>query len=231
MTSSAVVGRGDLEHAIGQRRIQQRHANRQAVQLALQFRIDEADRGRGTGGRRNQRHQRGARPPQILVRRVDDRLRVGHVVDRRDDAVPDADLFMDHLHHRSETIGGAGSGGDDVMMARVVEMVVDAHHDIERALLDRRGDDRLCVRRPRNTAQASGVRNFPEHSSTISTPAWSHGVSRSRGVAEADAPPSTVSPLGVGGDRHLPAAVDAVELEQMGGGLGAAFDLVDLDQR
>ena len=76
---------------------------------------------------------RRPRAAQILVRRVEDRLGVGHVVDRRDHPMPDADAFVDDLHHRREAVGGAGRGGEQVMFVRLVEVIVHAHHDVQRA--------------------------------------------------------------------------------------------------
>ena len=83
-----------LEHAVGQRGVQQRHADRDAGQLAEQLRVDQADRGRRSGAGRNQRQAARAGPPQVLVWRVDDDLGVGDVVNGRDHAVPDADRFV-----------------------------------------------------------------------------------------------------------------------------------------
>ena len=96
-----------LEHAIRQRSIEQRHADRDSIQLALQLGIDQSDRGRRAGGRRNERHQRGSGAPQIFVRQIDHGLRVGDVVDGGDHAVTNPDSFVDHLHHRSQTVGRA----------------------------------------------------------------------------------------------------------------------------
>ena len=45
---------------------------------------------------------------------VNDGLRVGHVVDRGDHAVADAELFVNHFDHGRQAIGGAGGRGDDV---------------------------------------------------------------------------------------------------------------------
>ena len=94
------------------------------------------------------------------------------------DAVPDADALVDHLHDGRQAVRRAGRGGQDVVHRRVVAVVVDADHDVER----RRPSPALrrspCARRARSTgASASGVRNRPVHSSTMSTPCSSHGTS------------------------------------------------------
>ena len=97
------------------------------------------------------------------MRRVDDRLRVRQVVQRRDRAVADPDPLVDHLDDGREAVGRAGGGGDDVVARRVVEVVVDADDDVQGAVvLDRRGDDDLLARRARSSgSSASSVRNLP----------------------------------------------------------------------
>ena len=106
-----------LEHAVGERGVQQRHAHREAGQLAQQFRVDQRDRRRRAGAGRDQRQAAGAGAAQVLVRRVHDDLRVGDVVDRRDDAVADADGLVDHLDHRRQAVRRARRGGEQVMRA------------------------------------------------------------------------------------------------------------------
>ena len=138
----------DLEDAIGQRGVEQRHADGDAVEPAVQLRVDQAD-GRGRAGRRRDQRQGGSPgPAQVLVRRVHDGLRVGHVVDGRDDAVPDADALVDHLDDRGQAVRRAGSGGQQVVLVGPVEVVVDAHDDVERPFLHRGGDDDLAHAAP-----------------------------------------------------------------------------------
>ena len=72
---------------------------------------------------------------------VERRLVAGVGVDRRHEAVVDADGIVQNLGHGRQAVGGAGGGGEQVMFARLVEVVVDPHDDIERALFDRRGHD------------------------------------------------------------------------------------------
>ncbi len=54
----------------------------------------------------------------------------------------DADPLVHDLDHRRETVGGTGGRRDDVVRVRIVQVVVDADHDIEGAV-DRRGDHHL----------------------------------------------------------------------------------------
>ena len=53
--------------------------------------------------------------------RVDNCLRVGDVVDRRDHAVSDPDPFVDHLHHGSEAVGRARRRGEQVVLELAAE--------------------------------------------------------------------------------------------------------------
>ena len=48
-----------------------------------------------------------------------------------------------HVHDRSQAVGGAGSVGYDVMIRAVVEMVVHAHHHGEIFVLGRGGNNHL----------------------------------------------------------------------------------------
>ena len=93
---------------------------------------------------------------QVLVRRVDDRLGVREVVERRDRAVADPDPLVEHLDHRRQAVRRARGRGDDVVRVGVVAVVVDADDDVQRrAVLDGGGDDDLARRRARGTGPAS----------------------------------------------------------------------------
>ena len=113
-----------------------------AVELALQLRIDQRDRGRAAGRGRLHREHRRPRAAQILVRGIDDDVGVCGVVDRRDLAVPDADRIVDDLDDGRQAIGGAGRGRQQMVARGIVERVVAADDAVERRLvLDRGRDD------------------------------------------------------------------------------------------
>ncbi len=105
----------DLEHHVHDRDVRRGHAERHAVELALQFRQHEghclgrARRGRDDG------HACGARPAEVLVRQVEELLVVGVGVDRVHEAVHDAEVLMDHFGERREAVRGAGGVRDDVV--------------------------------------------------------------------------------------------------------------------
>ena len=75
---------------------------------------------------------------------IDPRLRIHDVVDGRDDPMPYAQPLMHNLHHRRQAIRCAGSRRQQIVPGRIVEMVIDAHDDVEcKIFLDRRGNDHL----------------------------------------------------------------------------------------
>ncbi len=73
-----------------------------------------------------------------------ERLRVRHVVQRRDLPVPDPDPLVDHLHHGREAVSRARGRRQQIVASRVVEVVVDADDHVQRPLLHRCGDDDLA---------------------------------------------------------------------------------------
>ncbi|MCY1540350.1 hypothetical protein D9M68_759840 [compost metagenome] len=53
----------------------------------------------------------------------------------------DAQFLVDHLDHRCQAVGGAGRGGDDAVLGRIEQVLVDAHDHVQRLLfLHRRTD-------------------------------------------------------------------------------------------
>ena len=75
------------------------------------------------------------------MRLVEDALGVGQVVDGCDGAVFDTQVFVDHLDHRGEAVGGARGRRDNAMLRRVEQLLVNTHDDIKRSgLLHRRAD-------------------------------------------------------------------------------------------
>lgn len=119
------------------------HAQREAVELALQVRQYQSDRlGRaGRGG--NDRQCRRTGPPQVAVRRILQAL-VGRIGMHRDhEAAPHAERLVEHLDHRRQAVRRAARVRDDLLLAGQ-NVVVDADHDgrIDLAF-GRRRDDHL----------------------------------------------------------------------------------------
>jgi hypothetical protein len=85
----------------------------------------------------------GAGAAQVLVREVEDDLVVRVRVDRRHEALDDAELLQQHLRHGGEAVRGAGGVGDHGVGDGVVLTLVDAHDDGDVLVLRRRRDDDL----------------------------------------------------------------------------------------
>src|SRR6516165_4002887 len=117
-----------VEFEIDQRHIGGGHADRGAVELALERRQYQADRARRTGRGRDQRLRRGPRPPQVAVQGVLEALVAGIGVDRRHIAALDADTLVQHMGDRREAIGRARRVRDDLMRGLQL-LLVDSHND------------------------------------------------------------------------------------------------------
>jgi hypothetical protein len=85
----------------------------------------------------------GAGPAQVLVRAVLQVLVLRVGVDRRHEALDDAELVVQGLGHRRQAVRGAGRVRDDRVRLGVVGLVVHAHDDREVLVLGGRGDDDL----------------------------------------------------------------------------------------
>ena len=174
----------------------------------------------------------GAGPPQVLVRRVDERLRVGEIVQRRDQPVADADALVDDLDDRSQAVGRARGGGHDVVHRRVVQVIVDPHHDVE-------GGGILDRRRHHNLARAVvevGLQRLEglEAPGRLEHEVDAHVAPRNRGrvrlLRRGDQRAVDRDRRTLGGNGVRPAAVNGVELEQVRARGGVAVSFVDVDE-
>ncbi len=161
---------------------------------------------------------------------VDHHLGVGGVVDGGDHPVLDADLLVQHLDHRRQAVGGAGGGGNQVVLCRVVEVVVDPHDDVQRPLLDRGGDDHLfdaaLVVGLQQLGGAELAGRFDDYIDPQLIPGDLPGACE---FAEADPPPGDAHRVAFGLYLPVPAAVHRIEFQQVGGGFHPALELVDVD--
>src|SRR5450631_248268 len=227
-------GRGlQLYGQVGGRARRQGHAHGVAVELALELRHDQGDGLGGAGGGRDHVDGSGASASQVRVRVVEHVLVIGVRVDGRHQTTLDAERVIDDLGHRREAVRGARGVGDDVVLARVVVLVVDAHDDGDVLALGRRGDDDLLGARGQVLAAALSVLEE---------------AGRLDDDVGADLGPGKVGWVALGEDREAPraghgdlvvasndvlaqAAKDAVVLEQVREGLGVrqVVDGDDLD--
>ena len=79
-------------------------------------------------------------------------------------AVAEAEVLMHDLDRRGQAVGGAGRGGDDGLLGRIIDLLVHAHDDHGVHALARRGNDHLfgpAVQMPGQTlAVLDGARGF-----------------------------------------------------------------------
>ena len=75
------------------------------------------------------------------MRAVDERLVTGVRVDRRHEAVDDAEVVVEHLHQRHETVGGTRCVRNDLVLLRVERLVVDPVDERLVGTAARRRDD------------------------------------------------------------------------------------------
>ncbi|KAI3494610.1 hypothetical protein L1887_40588 [Cichorium endivia] len=115
----------DLEDTVGQRSVGQRHAygDDHSGGHVAPGKISAIAVAEPVAGR-NQAHAGSTCTAQILVWLIENALGVSQVVDGSDRAVTNAQLLVDHFHHGCQTVGGARSGGDDVMFRRVEQLMV-----------------------------------------------------------------------------------------------------------
>src|SRR5690606_18087113 len=141
----------------GHGHVRGRHADGVPGQLALQHRQGLGGGGGGTGLGDHHVQRGAAATTAALVEVVDQVLVVGVRVNGLDVAVDDAVLVIHGLEHRHDGVGGAGGGGDDLVVGGDVAMV-DAMHDVLQRALARGGQHHAVDARALEVlAQAFGV--------------------------------------------------------------------------
>ncbi|MNO96419.1 hypothetical protein D3C76_880900 [compost metagenome] len=75
------------------------------------------------------------------MRLIENTLGIGQVVDRGDRTMANTQVFVDHFDHRSQAIGGAGCGGNNTVLRRIEQVLIDAHDDVQRPLFLHRCTD------------------------------------------------------------------------------------------
>ena len=143
LSSSTEVGRLTVGGEVDDADRRRRHAQAEAVELALEVGDDERER-LGRAGRRRDDVLAGAPgAARVLVRDVEDALVVGVAVDRVHQAALDGHEVVDDLGRRGQAVGRAAGVADDVVGRRVVAVLVDAEDDRDVLALGRRADDDL----------------------------------------------------------------------------------------
>merc|ERR1719171_2529106 len=129
--ADVVVGRRrvELDREVDDGDVGGGHAEGHARELALDVGDDLGDGlGGARGGRDDVARRAAAAAPVLVGGRVDDLLGRRHGVDRRHEALLDAELVVDGLDHGREAVGRARRAGDGDH-GGVVGLLVDAHDD------------------------------------------------------------------------------------------------------
>ena len=118
------------------------------------------------------------------------------------------------------------------MCAGIVEVIVHAHHDVERTGLDRRRHDHLLDAggevRLQRLSRAELAAAFEDHIDAEPAPGRVRRLSPTRRRRPA-APSMTIAARQ--GDASIPSAVHGIERQQVRRGFGPAGDFVDVDER
>ena len=137
---------------------------------------------------------------------------------------------MHHLHNGRQAIGGAGRGRQQAMTTRVIEVIIDAVHDVEGLFTSHFTLDRATHDHPPQPdvveVRGEGLwgldhpAGFKNHLHTAGLPGHSRDVllprPRQHGTIHREA-------IGAGADVAPPATMNRIEFEQMccGGGISA----------
>lgn len=218
-----------LEDEVGEGSVEERDADREAVEATFELGEDHGHGGSRSGGSGDEGVDGGASTAEVLVGGVDDGLGVGEVVQGGEHAVLDAEGFVDDLDDRCNAVGGAAGVGDDVVDGGVVEVIVAAHDDVEDVIFDGSGDDDFFDSGIEVSLQGGSVAELAGafEDDVDAGPVGLGGVvvcSEGEGFA-IDDDMGTIVRNGV-----APAAVDGVKLEQVSGGFGRCLSIIDADE-
>ncbi len=141
-----------------------------------------------------------------------------------------ADLLVHHLHHWGEAVGRARGCGDQVVHRRIVEIVVAAHHDIQRAVLHRGCHHHLAQALVKVRLQrlwgAELATALDHHVDPHRNPIDRAGIGP---FAERDSLALQLEAPIIRDDATIPAAMHGVEFQQVRRQFRAARDLVHMD--
>src|ERR1700676_3461976 len=112
-----------------------------AVEFTFEFGNDQMQGFGGAGGTGNHVNGRCACSAKVLVRQGQKFLIVGVGMDGGHGAAVNAESVVENFGDRSEAVCGAGSVGDDVVLAGIVGFVVDAENESGIGLVSGRGND------------------------------------------------------------------------------------------
>ncbi|MNQ78412.1 hypothetical protein D3C85_933210 [compost metagenome] len=65
------------------------------------------------------------------MRLIENALGIGQVMDRGDRAMANPQVFVNHFDHWRQAIGGARRGGNNAVLRRIEQVLVDTHDDVQ----------------------------------------------------------------------------------------------------
>src|SRR5687768_15227540 len=204
--------RGEVDDGYGGSRYTEGHAGEFAFQLG----DDEGDRARGARLGGHDVLRGGASVARIGRRGVEQLLRQGLRVDRREEPLLDAEPVIQYLRDRREAVRRARRVADDVVLVGVELLLVDAEHDRLVLVLRGRGDDHFSRARVDVRLRLRRVREEPRRLDHDVDAKLLPGELRGVPLLE-DADAAAVDRDRVGGRRHLALvlAVVRVVLEEV----------------
>lgn len=201
------------------------------VELPLQLGLDQGNSGGAAGGGGRQAEHRAARPTQVPVGRIDNEIGVGRIVNGRDLTMTDPQRFVDDLDDWGQAVGGTGRCRDDSVPARVVLMMINTQDDIEHvARFDRCGHNdplRAAIEMTLNGFGGQELAGAFEDEVNAEVAPGNLGGRRMRGKPQG----SVINTDGAVIDRSnisAPAALYAVESEQVSGRCRAPFEFIEV---
>lgn len=216
----------EFEDEVGEGGVEEGDPDGDAVEAAFKFGEDHGDGGGRSGGGGDEGVDGRAGTAEVFVGSVDDGLGIGEVMQSGEHAVFEAESLVDHLDDGRDAVGGARGVGDEVISGGVVEFVVAAHDDVEDALFDGGGDDDFFDAGIEVGLEALGV---AEGAGAFEDDVDASPVDFGRMVLGSVGERLSVDEDGVVGVGNvaIPAAVDGVEFEEVGGGFGIGFGVVE----
>ena len=128
---------------IDDRHVRRRHAHRKPVEPSLQLGQHLSNSGRRAGRRRDDRERRSPRPPEVLVRQVQQVLVVRVRVHCRHPPFAQSEAFVNDLGDRRQAVRRARGVRDDVVLGGIVHLLVHPEDDGDVRSLGGGGDDHL----------------------------------------------------------------------------------------
>ncbi|MNI63921.1 hypothetical protein D3C73_1193330 [compost metagenome] len=140
----------------------------------------------------------------------------------------DAQVLVNHLDHRGQAVGGARSGGDDTVLRRVEQVLVDAHHHVQCAFLLHWSADHHTFDALIQVGLEHGYRLHL--AAGLDDQVAARPVCVRDGLVRGDLEALAFDHYRVAfcAGFTVPASVDRIEVDQMGMGLGVTGRVIDL---